>query len=106
MFPPPSAAASFVPLLDEVMQLQVLALPTEVRSVQVAPESAEVQMFPALLQSPLTAASFVPSLDDVMLCHFFVLPTEVSSVQVLKRFKFDYNKGVVHDDGKITPVYA
>ena len=48
VFPPPSAAASFVPSLDEVMQLQVFVLPTEVRSVQVAPESVDVQMFPAL----------------------------------------------------------
>ena len=53
-------------------------LPTEVSSVQVAPEFVEVQMFPALT----TAASLVPSLEDAMLCHHFVLPTEVSSVQV------------------------
>ena len=53
-------------------------LPTEVSSIQVAPESVEVQMFP-----PKTvAASLVPSLEDVMSYQSFVLPTEVSSVQV------------------------
>jgi hypothetical protein len=47
-------------------------------SVQVAPESVEVQMFP----SKTMAASLVPSLEDVMQNQYFVLPTEVSSVQV------------------------
>jgi hypothetical protein len=70
--------ASFVPSLDDVMVNQYFVLPTEVFSVQVAPESVEVQMFPF----KTVAASFVPSLDDVMPYHSFVLPTEMSSVQV------------------------
>jgi len=32
--------------------------------------------------------------------------TERFSPKIKKDFKFDYNKGVVHDDGKITPIYA
>jgi hypothetical protein len=39
-------AASFVPSLEEVMNLQYFLIPTDVSSVQVAPESADVQMFP------------------------------------------------------------
>ena len=45
MFPDKTTAASLVPSLDEVMEIQVV-LPTEVSSVHVAPESVEVQMFP------------------------------------------------------------
>jgi len=60
------------------MLCHFFVLPTEVSSVQVAPESAEVQMFPP----SATAASLVPSLEEVMLCQSFVLPTEVRSVQV------------------------
>ena len=60
------------------MPCQPFVLPTEVSSVQVAPESVEVQMFP----SKTVAASLVPSLEEVMPIHSFVFPTEVSSVQV------------------------
>ena len=42
MFPPVTVAASLVPSLEEVMSLA----PTDLSSVQVAPESVEVQMFP------------------------------------------------------------
>ena len=78
MFPPKATAASLVPSLEEVMPCQSFVLPTEVSSVQVAPESVEVQMFP----TRTVAASLVPSLEEVMPCQSFVLPTEVSSVQV------------------------
>ena len=71
-----------VPSLEDVMPRHSFVLPTEVSSVQVAPESVEVQMFPSRCFPPTVAASFVPSLEDVMLFHRFVLPTEVSSVQV------------------------
>ena len=67
-----------VPSLEEVIPFQDFVLPTEVSSVQVAPESVEVQMFPG----ETAAASLVPSLEDVICCQDFVLPTEVSSVQV------------------------
>ena len=60
------------------MPRQSFVLPTDVSSVQVAPESADVQMFPL----STTAASFVPSLEEVMPNQDFVLPTDVSSVQV------------------------
>ena len=65
MFSPLTTAASLVPSLEDVMLLQLFALPTEVSSVQVAPESVEVQMFPP----DTTAASLVPSLEEVMLCQ-------------------------------------
>ena len=42
MFPPLWTAASSVPSLEEVMLAQSFALPTEVPSVHVAPEKAEV----------------------------------------------------------------
>ena len=77
-YPPSSTAASLVPSLEDVMPLQAIVLPTYVPSVQVAPESVEVQMFPLLT----VAASLVPSLEDAMPLQFFVLPTDVSSVQV------------------------
>jgi hypothetical protein len=67
-----------VPSLEDVILSHSFVLPTEVSSVQVAPESVEVQMFPP----STTAVSFVPSLEEVMLPQYFVLPTEVSSVQV------------------------
>ena len=67
-----------VPSLEDVKLVHHFVLPTEVSSVQVAPESVEVQIFP----SYIIAASLVPSLEDVMACQFFVLPTDVSSVQV------------------------
>jgi hypothetical protein len=60
------------------MERQPFALPTEVSSVHVAPESVEVQMFP--LQQ--LAASLVPSLDEVMECQSLPLPVEVFSVHV------------------------
>ena len=62
------------------MLAQSFALPTEVSSVQVAPESAEVQIEP--LVERLTAASLAPSLEEVTPHQYFVLPTEVSLVQV------------------------
>ena len=68
MFPPSTVAASLVPSLEEVMQYQVFVTPTPAgsRSVQVAPESLEVQMFPTYS----TAASLVPSLEEVIQCQF------------------------------------
>ena len=72
-----------VPSLDEAMEYQSFAPPTEVSSVHVPPESVEVQMFSALT----TAASLVPSLDEVMEYHFFALPGEaVFSVHVAPEF--------------------
>ena len=46
MLPLQTTAASLVPSLDEVMELQSFALPVDVFSVHVAPESVEVQIFP------------------------------------------------------------
>ena len=43
-----------------------------------------------------------PKMNHVSMTERFSMRTP----QVLKKFKFDYNKGVVHDDGKITPIYA
>ena len=72
-----------VPSLEDVMPRHSFVLPTEVSSIQVAPESVEVQMFPPpSYRPPETTASLVPSLEDVMLPQCFVLPTEVSSIQV------------------------
>ena len=66
-----------VPSLEDVMPLQSLPVEViEVTSVQLAPESMEVQMFPEL-PAYSNAASLVPSLEDVMSVHHFVLPTEV-----------------------------
>ena len=48
-------------------------LSVEVLSIQLVPESVEVQIFPILA----TAASFVPSLEEVMPRHGFRLPVEV-----------------------------
>ena len=45
-----TTAASLVPSLDEVMDSQVVPPPVEVFSVHVAPESAEVQMFPLVVK--------------------------------------------------------
>ena len=73
MFPPPTTAASLVPSLDEVMDLQPFVPPTEVSSVHVVPESVEVQMFPPLT----TAASLVPSLDEVMEYQYWPFPPRV-----------------------------
>jgi hypothetical protein len=73
-----STAASFKPSLEEVMDDQPFAVPAGMLSVQVAPESADVQKFPG----QIVAASFVPSLEEVMTFQRFALPTDVSSVQV------------------------
>ena len=78
MFPPSTTAASLVPSLEDAMLAQDFVLPTEASTVQVAPESDEVQMFPPLT----TAASLVPSLEEVTPHQFFEPPTEVSLVQV------------------------
>jgi len=51
-----------VPSLEEVIEVQYFNPTCE---VHVAPESAEVQIFPV----PGTAASLVPSLDEVMEFH-------------------------------------
>jgi hypothetical protein len=72
------AAASFVPSLEEVMLHQDSIDPAEC-SVQVVPESLEVQIFPCCT----TAASCVPSLDDAMLTQRFLLVIEVISSQVV-----------------------
>ena len=51
-----------MPLLDEVMLLHRFVLPPTMCSIQLRPESSDVQMF-----SPYTtAASLVPSLEEVM----------------------------------------
>jgi hypothetical protein len=78
MFPKLTTAASLVPSLDEVMPFHCFAIPVEVTSFQLAPESAEVQRFPLAT----TAASLVPSLEDVMSYQYCVLPTEVSLFQL------------------------
>ena len=65
-----------VPSLEDVIPLQRKT--AGVFSVQVAPESVEVQIPPP----SSVAASLDPSLEDVMLTQLFVLPTDVSSVQV------------------------
>jgi hypothetical protein len=44
--PSRSTAASFKPSLEEVMDDQFFAVPAGMLSVQVAPESADVQIFP------------------------------------------------------------
>ena len=53
------------------METQFCVEPTLVSSTQVAPESADVQIFPA------TAASFVPSDVEVMDVQFFIDPGDV-----------------------------
>ena len=78
MFSPSTTAASLVPSLEDAMSRQYFVLPTEASSVQVAPESAEVHMFPKYA----TAASLVPSLEEVTPHQYFEPPTEVSLVQV------------------------
>ena len=65
------------------MHIQVLVLPTLVSSFQVAPESADVQMFPVWT----TAATLVPSAEHVMERQVLVLPMLVSAcVQVVPEF--------------------
>ena len=51
-------------------------LPAPVRSIQVAPESDEVQMEPGVLPSHSTAASLVPSEELVMLFQPRFLPSQ------------------------------
>ena len=68
MFPLLMTAASFLPSLEEAMPCHLCALPPGLRSVQVAPESVEVQMFSLLT----VAASLVPSLEEAMSYHLFV----------------------------------
>ena len=68
-----------VPSLEDVIPLHCFATPVEVTSVQVAPESNEVHIFPGLKS---TAASLVKSSEDVILIQFFAAPVEVTSVQV------------------------
>ena len=73
MFPFLTTAASFLPSLDDAITFQVCAIPTDVSSVHVSPESIDVQMFP-----PVTvAASLVPSFDDVMPNHCCVVALDV-----------------------------
>ena len=70
MFPPLTTAASLVPSLEDAMLCHCSILrPKEVSSVQVAPESVEVKMFPPEFWFKATAASLVPSLENAMLCH-------------------------------------
>ena len=57
-----STAASFKPSLEEVMDDQGFAVPAGMLSVQVAPESADVQIFPGYT----VATSFVPSLEEAI----------------------------------------
>ena len=73
IFPPNSAAASFVPSLDIVILRQFRGPALD---VHVSPESVDVQMYPSY-PSFLTAASLVPSLDDVMPYHFCVVALDV-----------------------------
>jgi hypothetical protein len=80
-------AASLVPSADEVIPYQTFIedIDVSVTSVQVVPESLEIQMLPptvALYDS--TAASLVPSADEVTSLQCFVDPTDVSSIQVSK----------------------
>ena len=46
IFPLATTAASIVPSLEEVILHHFFVVPTDVSSVQVAPESLEVQIFP------------------------------------------------------------
>jgi hypothetical protein len=62
-----------VPSLEEVIPDQGSVKFPGLRSVQVAPESVDVQMFP----SRTTAASLVPSLEEAMPYQFCALALEV-----------------------------
>ena len=73
MFPFLATAASFLPSLDDAICVQPCVLPTDVSSVQVSPESVDVQMVP----SQTVAASLVPSFDDVINVHVCVLALDV-----------------------------
>jgi hypothetical protein len=61
MLPSFTTAASFSPLADEVMEIQLLE-PELFLSTQLEPESMLVQTFPFLT----TAATFSPLADEVM----------------------------------------
>jgi hypothetical protein len=68
-----------VPSLEDVMLRKFPKFPKGLlRSVQVAPESIEVQAFPP----STTAASLVPSLEEAMPHQRFALPSGLRSVQV------------------------
>ena len=69
MFPLWTAAASFVPSLEDVIARHSLLLALE---VQETPEFKEIQIFPQTV-----AASLVPSLEDVMSLHSATLALEV-----------------------------
>ena len=71
-------AASFVPPDDEVILPHSWVVPTDVSSVQVAPESVDVQMLPSLT----AAASCMPSADEVIERQSLPAPVDVFSVQV------------------------
>jgi hypothetical protein len=73
MFPLLTTTASLVLSLDDVMPCQFCVLSVGFTSVQVSPESVDVQMFPA----GTVAASLVPSLDDVMPCQYWKLALDV-----------------------------
>ena len=53
-----------------------------------------------MLSVPLWKTADIP--DHLSMTERFSLKTR----EIPKKFKFDYNKGVVHDDGKITPINA
>ena len=71
-------ATNVEPSAEEATSVHGLVLPTEVSSVQVAPESVEVHKLPSLT----AATSFVPFAEDATDPHSLVLPTEVTSVHV------------------------
>jgi hypothetical protein len=74
---PASTAASLVPSSEEVMLFHSCVLPTylpmPVLSIQVSPESVDVQMF----AFSTTAASLVPSLDEAMLVQLSIIATSI-----------------------------
>ena len=57
-----ATTASFDPSADDAMDLKFRDVPTPVLSVQVAPESIEVQIWP----KSTTAASLLPSSEEVI----------------------------------------
>jgi len=88
MLPPLMTAASFLPSDDEAIEIQLLPVPVDVSSVQVTPESVDVQMLPPVVAGGFeeggaaTAASFVPSDDEAIDLQFLTDPVDVFSVQV------------------------
>ena len=77
MQPPYVTAANLLPLEDDVMACQ-FPEPELVCSVQVAPESVEVQMQPKLV-----AANLLPSSDEVIEVHI-IDGEEVATAQPSK----------------------